>query len=243
MAAVCGRAVPRMNCYKSNVSASKRIAILLAATVGLFGVQLCSAAERSPFSIGVEGGTTGFGPVVQYTPSARFNFAASYGYLGFNGENIKGHRARYDADLRCSNLALTADWFPWSGHFHLTAGAVVYDHRWEVTARARHGNVYEIGDHDYTSAQITSLTGRIDTGTDVAPYVGVGWNWWFGETGLGLTTNFGFMFTGNHDATLSATGPLASDPAFLRDLRHEEDEMNDGLDLYPVAKVGFVYRF
>ncbi|HLP02312.1 MAG TPA: hypothetical protein VK163_09820 [Opitutaceae bacterium] len=222
---------------------SKLAVLCVAAVLGLTGAQLCAAAERSPFSLGVEGGTTGFGPVLQYTPSERYNFALSYGYYDFDGENMKTKRARYDADLTASNFAATVDWSPWSGHLHLTAGAVVYNHRFTVTARARKGNVYEIGDHDYTNTEITSVTGRVDTGTQVAPYIGVGWTWWFGDSGFGLHTNFGVMFTSNYDARLSATGPMSNDAVFLRDLRLEEDEMNDGFDVYPVAKVGFAYRF
>ncbi len=218
-------------------------ALLAVAATALAGAGPCAAAERSPFSLGLEGGTTGFGPVLQYTPSERFNFALSYGYLDFNGDNLKSKRARYDADLRTSNFAATVDWSPWGGHFHVSAGAVVYNHRFAVTARARRGQVYEIGDHDYSNTEITSVTGRLDTGTEVAPYIGVGWTWWFGESGFGLHTNFGVMFTSNYDAKLTATGPLANDPAFLRDLRREEKDINDGHDVYPVAKVGFAYRF
>lgn len=201
------------------------------------------SSERSAFSLGLEGGTTGFGPVLQYTPSERFNFALSYGHLDFDADNLRTNRARYDTDLRMANLAATVDWHPWRNGFHFTCGAVVYDHRLDVTARPRHGKVYEIGKHDYTNTEITSLTGRVDTGTQVAPYLGIGWTWNFGRSGISLMTNLGVMFTDNYDAHLTATGPLASDQTFLEDLRREEKDINDNNELFPVAKVGFAYRF
>ncbi len=200
-------------------------------------------AERSAFSLGFEGGTTGFGPVLQYTPSERFNFALSYNYFDFDAKNLKTDRARYDTDLRMSSLAATVDWHPWRNGFHFTCGAVVYNHRFDVTARPRRGTVYEIGKHDYTNTEITSLTGRVDTDTQIAPYLGVGWTWHFGRNGFSLMTNLGVMFTDDYDAHLTATGPMASDPTFLEDLRREEKDINDNNEVYPVAKVGFAYRF
>ena len=201
------------------------------------------ATERGAFSIGFEGGTTGAGPVLQYTPSERFNFALSFGYFDFDAKNLKTDRARYDTDLRMTNLAATVDWHPWRNSFHFTCGAALYDHRFDVTARPRNGTVYEIGDHDYTNTQITSLTGRVDTDTRIAPYLGIGWTWHFGQSGFSLITNFGVMFTNDYNAHLTATGPIANDPTFREDLRREEKDLNDGNDVFPVAKVGFAYRF
>lgn len=202
-----------------------------------------STDERSAFSLGLEGGTTGFGPVLQYTPSERFNFALGFGYFDLDATNLKTDRARYDADLRMANLAATVDWHPWRNGFHFTCGAVAYDHQIDVTARPRRGTVYEIGKHDYTNTEITTLTGRVDTGTQIAPYLGIGWTWHFGRSGFSLMTNLGVMFTNDYDAHLTATGPMAGDPTFLEDLRREEKDINDNNKLYPVAKVGFAYRF
>lgn len=202
-----------------------------------------AGAERSAFSLGFEGGTTGFGPVLQYTPSERFNFALGFGYFDLDATNLKTDRARYDADLRMANLAATVDWHPWRNGFHFTCGAVVYDHHFDVTARPRRGTVYEIGKHDYTNTEITSLTGRVATDTQIAPYLGIGWTWHFGRSGFSLMTNLGVMFTDDYDAHLTATGPLAGNPTFLEDLRREEKDINDNNEVYPVAKVGFAYRF
>ncbi len=222
------------------------IATLTAVGAGVLPAAAQGTGEssgRSAFSVGLEGGTTGFGPVLQYTPSARFNFALSYGHLDFDADNLRTNRARYAADLRMANLAATVDWHPWRNGFHLTCGAVVHDHRLDLTARPRRGTVYEVGRHNYTNTEITSLTGRVDTGTRIAPYLGVGWTWHLGRSGFSLMTNLGVMFTENYDAHLTATGPLASDPTFLEDLRREEKDINDNNELFPVVKVGFAYRF
>jgi hypothetical protein len=199
--------------------------------------------SRSDFSLGVEGGTTGFGPVLMYTASPKLNFALSYGLLSFDGDNVKGDKSRYDYDVRLSNLATVANWHPWGGHFHLTAGAFLYDHRVDFTARPRNNKSFEIGDHSYDKTQITSVTGKIDTGSTIAPYVGVGWTWVLGKSGISLITNFGLMFTQGYDTKLTATGPAANDPTFIADLHKEQDDLSDIVKVFPVLKAGFVYRF
>jgi len=223
-----------------------RLALLFVA--GTFALKLNAQTDtkqqgRSGFLLGVEGGTTGFGPVLSYTVSPMLNFSLSYGALNIGFDDVKGYKGRYDGDLNLSNLAAVIDWYPRGGHFHLSAGAVLFDHRIEVTAKPRHGRDFEVGDHSYDRSQLTSLTGKVDTGSSVAPYIGCGWTWHFGDSGFSLLTNVGIMFTHNYDTKLTATGPVATDPTFIADLHKEEDDLGDGMRVFPVAKAGFVYSF
>ena len=201
------------------------------------------AETRSGFALGVEGGTTGLGPVLIYTASPQVSFALSYGVLGYDYNNVKGYKSRYDYDVDMSNLAAVVNWHPMSGHFHLTAGAILFDHKYDVTARPRNGKSFEIGDHNYDNSQISSVTGKIDTGSKLAPYIGAGWTWNFGHSGFSLITNVGLMFTRGYDTKLTATGPVANDPVFLADLQKEREDLNDAMKVFPVIKAGVVYRF
>lgn len=199
--------------------------------------------SRSGLALGAEGGTTGFGPVLLYTASPQVSFGLSYGVLSFDYNDVKGYKSRYDYDVDLRNLAAVVNWYPMSGHFHLTAGAILFDHKYDVTARPRNGRSFEIGDHNYDNSQITSVTGKIDTGSKISPYIGAGWTWNFGHSGFSLITNVGLMFTRGYDAKLSATGPVANDPVFLADLQKERDDLNDAMKVFPVIKAGVVYRF
>jgi len=199
--------------------------------------------SRSPFSLGIEGGTTGFGPVLSYTVSPKLAFALSYDVLNVDFHDAKGYKSRYNGDVDLSHLAAVVDWYPMGGHFHLTTGAILYNHRVDITARTRHGETYEIGDHSYNNHELTSLTGKIDTGSVLAPYLGVGWTWHFGASGFSLITNVGLMFTRHYEVKLTAQGPITNDPTFVSDLSKEQDDLGDGMRIYPVAKVGVVYNF
>jgi hypothetical protein len=225
---------------------SARLASLLLVSVFATNTYAQTGSQqdsRSGLALGLEGGTTGFGPALIYTASPEVSFGLSYGILSFDYNNAKGYKSRYDYDVDLRNLAAVVNWYPMSGHFHLTAGAILFDHQYDVTARPRNGRSFEIGDHNYDNSQITSVTGKIDTGSKIAPYIGAGWSWSLGHSGFSLITDVGLMFTRGYDTKLTATGPVANDPVFLADLQKERDDLNDSMKVFPVIKAGVVYHF
>ncbi len=220
--------------------------LLALALVGFTAVSMAQAAaprERSDFSVGAEVGTTGIGPVLNYAPSSSFSLSLSYNFFSYDEDNIKGRDSRYDAEIDLSTVFLTASWHPFENGFHVTGGAALVNHEFDITARPRGGNFFEIGDNDYDRTQISSLTGNIENDQDIVPYIGAGWNWTFGQSGFTLTTHFGVLLSDDYKVRLTASGPSANDPVLISDLRKEERNVADDLSVYPVAKVGFLYRF
>ncbi len=198
---------------------------------------------RSPFSLGVEVGTTGIGPVLNYAASPKLNFSLSYGLINTDSGTLSSEKGRYTASLDLSHLAAFANWHPMEGRFHLTAGAVVFDHKIRATAKLTNGTTYEVGGHSYNKTQLTSLIGKTESQSSLAPYLGFGWTWRFRESGFSLITDFGVMYAGNYKTNLTGTGPIVTDPTFIADLRREEKDLADDFRFFPVIKVGLLYRF
>ncbi len=150
----------------------------------------------------------------------------------------------YDFDLTLQSIGLLLDWHPFKGSFRISGG-VIYNGN-GLDAKARSSATYEIGDHTYTADEIGKLTGEIDF-DDFAPYAGIGWDTSSGKKqGLGFVFEIGVVFQGTPDVDLSASGPIASDATFQRDLAKEEDDLQDALNefkFYPVLAIGISYRF
>lgn len=227
---------------KTNFTQLTCIALLWTSFVGAQS-QAAEAEETSPFSAGFEAGTTGFGPVFSYQSSPKFKLSLSYSLFDVDDENLESDNVDYDADFDLSTLILACDWHPFENNFHASFGAAFVDHELDLVGRPGEGRIFKIGDGSYDNSQIVSLSGKAENDNSFVPYIGIGWNWAFGESGFGITTNLGALLTDNYKVELSATGPVANDPDFIADLRKEESEASDSLGFYPVAKVGFTYRF
>ena len=151
----------------------------------------------------------------------------------------------YDADLKLFSGLLTADWFPASGSFRISAGALINDNKLEMTGRPANGT-YTIGDTTYTAAEVGTLNGTVDFNT-LAPYLGVGWGNPFTAGGRwSFTCDIGVVFQGSPEVSYTVDGTLANDATFLAELRQEKQELEDELDnykYYPMLAVGVNYRF
>lgn len=129
------------------------------------------------------------------------------------------------------------------GVFHLSGGAVWLSKDTEV--RARPTEPVEIGNQTYAPADVGTLSGTFVT-RDLAPYAGIGFGKAPGRKGLGLVFDLGVAFQGAPDVQLSASGPLASQPAFQANLLQEEQSIEDDARpyrFYPVISLGLVVAF
>jgi hypothetical protein len=197
------------------------------------------------FAIGGEIGTVGWGPVVVLTASK--HFTANLGYTWFNYDyDYSDTDGDYKAKAKLSNIQAIANWHPFAGTFHLSAGAFLTDNKVDMTAVPSGNKTYEIGDGTYTAAQVGTLAGTAVISDGVAPFLGLGWAKSPGKSGFGFYFDVGILFIDAPTATFYATGPIANDPNFKANLRKEEQSINDDLssfEFYPVIKMGFVYRF
>jgi hypothetical protein len=77
--------------------------------------------------------------------------------------------------------------------------------------------------------------------------VGIGWgNPFTAESRLSFSFDLGIAFQGKPDVSMVANGPVAADAAFQENLRQEENDIKNEIDVfkyYPVISAGIAYRF
>lgn len=149
----------------------------------------------------------------------------------------------FTLDLASPSFMGVLDWHPGGGAFRFTGGAVLFAADTELRGELT-GSV-EIGNGTYTPQQIGTLTGVFDTRA-LAPYLGLGFGKAPGRAGFAFALDLGVAFHGEPGVTLSATGPLASDPAFRADLAREEGNIEEdarAFRVYPVLSIGLAFGF
>lgn len=202
-----------------------------------------ASADSGRLAAAARAGTLGVGGDVMANvlPELNVRFGVGYFDLSFNS---KVTNVDYDFDLDLLTFPLLLDWYPFDNTFHLSAGVVL--NRTEVDLDGRHDGTVTIGNQTYTADQIGVLSGDLSF-RDVAPYVGIGWGNAFGKRGRwGIVTDVGVAFIGSPDVALSATGPLADDPAFASHLAREEKDLQDKVGkfkIYPVLSANLYFRF
>ena len=216
-------------------------------TITLLAVASSVSAEgnyESGVKMGVIVGTTGFGIEVAKPLSENWNFRF-HGTGGNLDKSFIKSDIQYDADLKLTNIGALVDWYAGGSIFRVTGGGFYTKNKFNVTASlVSNGNA--IGNNTYTSIEVGSLTGSIETGNEIAPYFGIG----FGnradlDDGLGVSIDLGAMYTGSPKISLTADGLLASDSTFMSDLDEEEKNISSSnyFKVYPVISIGITYKF
>ena len=202
-------------------------------------------SDQHSLAFGAEAGTTGLGASVWLTASSRLVVTAGYGSLtGDHDYSTNG--VDYNGSVDLSNGYALVRWHPFAGHFHLSTGAVLTENTITVTGRPQDGTTYDIDGVQYPAEIVGSIVGDVKWDKSLVPYFGLGWSKQPLEGGWGAFLDLGVIQSGSADATLSATGTAASDPTFQDHLRAEEQDVNNELDsyeLFPVARIGVLYRF
>jgi hypothetical protein len=220
-------------------SARKSACALLAAVL----FQAAGAAEADgQWHVGVSGGTLGISPEVGYRFSEHAGLRLNGGFLDYD-RNEEIDDIEYDGTLKLKSVGLMADFYPFGGSFRLSAGARSSKNGIDLAAEPT-GNV-EIGDVEYTPAEVGRLDGEVDF-KNFAPTVSLGWG---GKFKNGFTVGFeaGVMMQGSPKLSLvSSGGTLSNNQAFLDELEQERQEAEDDADdfkLWPVLQLHFIYRF
>ena len=215
-------------------------------TIGLNAQTTPTTTESIPsFAIGAEAGTVGFGPVVVLTASKHFTANIGYTWLNYDYD-FSDKNGDYKAKLKFSNVQAIANWHPFAGSFHVSAGVFLTDNKVDSTALPKANATYQIGDVTYTGAQVGTVSGTTELSKGAAPFVGLGWSKAPGKSGFGFFVDMGVILSNTPQTKLTATGPVASDPTFKANLSKEEQNINDELDslkYYPIIQIGLMYRF
>ncbi|MGD8319240.1 MAG: hypothetical protein PVJ02_02260 [Gemmatimonadota bacterium] len=128
------------------------------------------------------------------------------------------------------------------GSFRVGAGMLYKPDNPTLTGTLAQGATIEIGGQEYTSADLSKVSGALDSGKS-APYLLVG----FGKhtsTGIGLFVDLGVAFLGDPNITLAAEGnsEVINTPEFQQRLREEEQNIESDVGAYlkywPILDIG-----
>lgn len=218
---------------------------IIAAFVAVYSASGAEPGKDARAAISADGGTLGLGGSLWLTLNESFTLAA--GYNGFSyDQDVSTSDVNFDGKLRLSNVPVLLNWHPFKGTFRLAAGVVFSDNKVEVTGRPNANTTFTINGVNYTAQQVGSLTGTGKYENSTAPYAGLGWSKSPKSKGFGAFADFGVMFAGSPKVSLKASGPISSDPTFQANLARENQKANDEIafaNVYPVIRVGFLYRF
>ena len=217
-------------------------------TTALFSLVLLlpvhTAADTLDTAIGIKAGTPGLG--VELTMGLLPNLNLRAGLNGFQySSSMEVNSIDYDFDLNLLNLPLLIDWHILESGFRITGGMVLNGNEIDLVSNVD-GELVIINNKAYPSDQVGTISGTMGF-NDLTPYLGIGWGNAVGENkrfSIGL--DLGIMFQGGPQASLSAAGPLGSNPGFQEDLDAEAraiEKDTSKYDFYPVIALGINMRF
>ena len=219
----------------------KTAIIIISIFIFLFG--FASTGFSQDTFIGIKGGLLGAGLEVERSLTDKVSARVGINYFPYEYSGTEDD-IDYNFELDLMTLGVFLDWHPFEGSFRLTGGLMYNNNSLDSTAKS--AATFDIGDQTYTGSDVGTLSGKIDF-NEFVPYVGLGWNTAFGkDRHWGFICELGVIFQGSPKADLTATGPIASDSAFMADLAKEENNLQDDLDnfeYYPNISFGICYRF
>lgn len=220
-----------MNIFKSMAG----VLLLTIATCGI------AQADDSEWGVGLKAGTLGLGLEARWSGLPYMDVRLGANQYTYSDDGRQAN-VLYDADLDLETYFLTANFhFPLSP-FRITAGAFNNGNEFNMSS-AEPGD-FNVGGDFYTAAEVGTLSSTTSFGS-TAPYLGLGFDFeLFGKAGLNF--DFGVLWQGEPEVTLTADGTLAADQTFQASLESERQELEDDMSdfkAYPVISISFVYNF
>jgi hypothetical protein len=200
-----------------------------------------ASAQAQDNSIGLRAGLLGAGAEYAHRFGENLAFRVAINGADYSFDATESDiRYAFTADF--DSISMGIDFYPASGPFRLSVGALQNDNR--LLAIGSLTQSVTIGDTTYAAEDIGTLTGEV--GFDhSALAVGIGWEW-LQERKVGLSMDLGLLDQGAGIVSLRADGPIIGDPMFEDDIATEERELQedfDDLDVYPFLMLGIVVRF
>ena len=214
-----------------------RACVLLSA----FAVTGTAVADHN-FGVGVKAGTLGIGVEGTWRPLPYIDLRVGANQYDYKDSGLYGG-VNYDAEFNLDNYYVTGNLrFPLSP-FRLSGG--LYSNGNEFNAvSGDNGAIIFIGGDPYPADAVGTLSAGAAFDS-TSPYVGVGFD--FTVLGkVGLILDFGMLWQGSPQVSMSADGPLAGIPMFEASMDAERAELEDQLSDYkawPVVSLGFVFNF
>jgi len=221
----------------------KKLATTLAAGF-LLTFSAAAQAESGDISIGIKGGTLGGGLEAGMDLADTMVLRGGVNYLKYSFDTTLSN-VDYDFTPEFMNGSLLLDWHPFTNSFRLTAGTYINNNEVKVEGTYREDLIpEEYGD----LVNLAKIKGSVDFNT-FAPYLGLGWNSNQGDTGWGVSFDFGVMFQGSPDVSeLYVEDPwgLGNSSLVTDFLDKEQKAIQDEVDkfqYYPVASISVSYKF
>jgi hypothetical protein len=221
----------------------------LALLAGTAAFALATPCAWSAVAVGVDAGTLGIGPEVQFSLSRSLNLRVGVTAFNYN-HDVTDTEVTYRGKLKLANGFGTLEWHPGGSIFKLAVGAVATSNKVDITGVPTGGS-YVLGGNTYQASEIGSVTGKIKAGNGVAPYVGIGVGNPVGEgSHFKVQFDVGVIYTGAPKVELAAQCAAAVPPATCAQIQQDAlTELNDleqkstQLKVWPVVNLGFAYRF
>jgi hypothetical protein len=212
---------------------------LAAASLATLVAALPTAARADLFSslsYGVHASTVGHGISLEKPLLYDFSLRITTGSLSVSDQTSFDNNP-YTRTTRYSNVAVIGDFHPYAGRWRISGGVLLGNDRVDNVSRDE-SSVVRVGNGLYPVSGTGTVTARVRYDRP-SFYGGVG-------TGTGLIRGLALEFDAgalvrNGTASVSATGPLSTNPGFTADLMRLRDEQRTHV-VVPVLSVGLVYR-
>ena len=202
------------------------------------GQALAEEAQPPKIVADVSFGSLGVGPEVSYRANRYIGLRAGASFLGVS-HGVTDANIAYQGSLKLASYGLTADIYPFAGHFRVSAGLRINRNKLPLTATPT-GPV-TIGSSSYTPAQVGTLSGTVRV-TDLAPIATIGYAGGLTK-GVKFGIDVGALFQGT-----PTINDLTSSSALVKpaDLASESTNINNKINkykVYPVMQMSVGYAF
>lgn len=215
---------------------------------GLMAAISSGSVLAQDFGIAAQAGTTGI--ALQGGMGINDSFGLRLTLNAFSQDKSGTEsNVNYDATADLRSGGLFADWYPFQGGFRVSTGLFLNKNEINLTGNPS-GGTYDINGTTYQASDLGSLTGKLDYGQKVAPYLGLGWGHLGKKSGFSFMADVGVLFTGEPDVALNGTCnpslPVMTCDQLQADIAAEEaqlkGEMGDA-NIWPVISLGVGYTF
>jgi hypothetical protein len=197
-----------------------------------------AAGADERLGIGVKAGTLGFGLDFTVRATNWLAFRVTGGQYDY-ARSFDNSGITYDGTLKVGGYGALADFYPSKSKFRLTVGALSNRNKIDLTSTPT-SNI-DIGDNNYTPAQVGTLTGDLKF-KSVVPYFGIGYgNAARGPHRVGFVLDVGVETQGSPVASLAASGGGVSQADLDKETQQIEDDTS-GYKIWPVIAFGISFR-
>ncbi len=149
---------------------------------------------------------------------------------------ITNGNINYTGNLKLESYDLLADWHPFHGITHLTAGFLYNNNQAVLTSSGQ----YTVNGTTYSGT--IPLTATV-TFKKFAPYLGFGWSGQAKNTGFSFKTDFGILFQGPPSSSVTSSDPVVQQSGVLAVPQTALNYELRNYRYYPVVSIGIGYAF